>query len=375
MRSNRYRAAVVLGCALAAVLVTSIAAIPTLRRADWSLTVLPRVNGRTALGRAARAIDPGFHTVRTEPYDGAYYWGIAVDPVGRGTVHQLFDKPSYRYGHPLFGWVGWVLSAGHARTAATALAAAGIASVVAAVVAATLLCLRGGTSGLRGLIVAFNPGLIGSAIHDLGEPLATALLLWGLFFYLRGRRLTTWFAFALAPLAKEPLALMVLAAVAWECFQRRWSRAAVFATALCPAVAWWTYARMHFGAWFISGGTALGRPFAGWRSAFAHSTLHVGEPGAATRVAAVAILAALVVVLTLAFLRALSGKGVIELTYIALFGVASCLAPNATVAVGTAFRNTTFLLALAPVLIAAPSLAPLAIESEAATENSTTHST
>ena len=65
----------------------------------------------------ASALDPGFRGVHSAGYDGQFYWGIAVDPLALGSVHRYFDKPSYRYGHPLYGWLGWLVSGGQATAA------------------------------------------------------------------------------------------------------------------------------------------------------------------------------------------------------------------------------------------------------------------
>jgi hypothetical protein len=342
----------VLGCGLLAVLAVGLAMIPTLRSAGWSLTALPRVDSTTMLGAAARAVDPGFRTTHTDAYDGQFYWGTAVDPLAVGSVHNAFDKPSYRYGHPLYGWLGWILSAGQSRLAAAALAAVGVVSLFAAAVAAAALGLGRGRSGWEGLFVALNPGLISSAVHDLAEPLATAVVLGGFLAYVRGRRALAWIGFALLPLAKEPLVLVIVAVVGWELIQRRRRVAAIFATSAIPAVLWWIYARVHLGAWFTSGGTALARPLSGWNEALFESS------STTTKSAAVAVLGVLLIVLTFTAVRALRSRGPVELSYLALFAVAVCLAPNATVAFSTALRNTSFLLALVPFVLVLPSLVP-----------------
>jgi hypothetical protein len=341
------------GCGLLAVLAVALAMIPTLSSGGWSLTALPRVDSRTTLGADARTVDPGFRTTRTDAYDGQFYWGTAVDPLAVGAVHNAFDKPSYRYGHPLYGWLGWILSAGQSRSAAAALAVVGVASLFAAAVAAAALGLGRGRSGWEGLFVALNPGLISSAVHDLAEPLATAVVLGSFLAYVRGRRALAWIGFALLPLAKEPLVLVICAVVGWELIQRRGRVAAAFAAAAIPALVWWSYARIHLGAWFTSGGTALASPLSGWHKALFETS------STATRSAAVAVLVVLLIVLTFAALRALRSRGPVELSYLALFAVALCLAPNATVAFSTALRNTSFLLALVPFVLVLPSLVPI----------------
>jgi len=339
------------------VLVASIAIIATLWTTGWSLTALPRVDSKTKLGTVARALDPGFHTVHPGAYDGQFYWGIAVDPLATGNAHKAFDKASYRYGHPLYGWLAWLLSAGWAKVAPAALVLVGLASLfAAATIAATLGISRGG-SGWQGLFVALNPGLIIAAAQDLAEPLASALLLGAFAAHARGRRKTAWVCLALLPLVKEPLVLALAAVVGWELVQRRRERAAIFATAVIPALLWWTYARIHLGAWFTSGDTALGSPLAGWRSALFDTSIHPHE-SVLRQSAAMAVIVALLVVLAFACFRALRLKSPVDYGYVGLAAVVVCLAPNAVVELSTALRNTAFVLVLVPFVVAAPALRP-----------------
>jgi hypothetical protein len=322
--------------------------VPTLRSAGWSLTALPRVDSTTGLGAAARGLDRGFHTVHPGAYDGQFYWGIAVDPLATGNVHRLLDKPSYRYGHPLYGWLGWLLSAGRAGAVPAALVAVGLASLFAAAAIAAALGLGRGRSGWEGLFVALNPGLITAAAIDLAEPLAAALMLGAFAALVYGKRVPAWICLALLPLAKEPLVIVLLAVVCWELLQHRPRRAAAFATAVIPALVWWTYARIQLGAWFTSGDTALGTPLAGWnRALFSRSIT-----------SALIVVVALVVVFAITAVRALRLRGPIDLSYLGLAVIAACLAPNATLAFTTALRNTAFLLVLVPFVVAPPPLVP-----------------
>jgi len=324
--------------------------IATLRPAGWTLSALPRVDSKTGMGAAARALDPGFRTVHPGAYDGQFYWGIAIDPLATGALHHAFDKPSYRYGHPLYGWLGWFFSAGRARAVPGALAVVGLASLFAAAAAAAILGLGRGRFGWEGLFVALNPGLISSAVHDLAEPLAAALMLGALLALVGRKRAVAWVCLALLPLAKEPLIVISLAVVVWEFVQRRRRYAAVVATTVIPALLWWTYARIHLGAWFTSGDTALGKPLVGWYRAFlSQGTL--GDVGFAIFIA----------LFVLAAFRAMRVRGPVELSYLGLAALAVCLAPNATVAFTTAMRNTAFLLVLVPFIIASP---PLQIRSQ-----------
>jgi hypothetical protein len=334
-----------------AALLAAAAMVPSLRAAGWSVTALPQVGARTGMGRAARRIEPGFRLVR-DAYDGQFYWGIAVDPIATGDVHQAFDAPSYRYGHPLYGWLGWLMSAGHARTAAAALVAVSLLSMLGAGAAAASL------GPAWGLFVALNPGLLYAAAHDLAEPLAAALLLGGLLAYRRGRLRVALVAFAMLPLAKEELVLVPLALAAWALWRHRDVREAVLLVAtVLPAAAWWIYARITLGAWFTTGGNALGVPFAGWKQALlgAGADSYSLDParsmlGASTVVVLVALLAFLIV----ATLTALRLSTPVHLLFLPLALIAACLAPRATTLLRDALRNTSLLLVLVPLVLAEP---------------------
>jgi hypothetical protein len=322
--------------------------VPMLRSAGWSLTVLPHVDSRSGLGVVARELDQGFHTVHPGAYDGQFYWGIAVDPLATGKTHDLLDKPSYRYGHPLYGWLGWLFSAGQASAVPAALAVVGLASMFAAAAAAAALGLARGRLGWEGLFVALSPGLVLAAANDLGEPLAAALMLGAFLALARGRVLPAWLCLALVPLAKEPLLIVSLAVVTWELLQRRPRRATLFATAALPALVWWTYARIQLGAWFATGDSALGLPFAGWAHTY---TRHAPRLDPASRYAAATGLALLLILLAITAISALRIRSALDLSYLALTAVAVCLAANATNAITTALRNTSFLLALVPFVL------------------------
>jgi hypothetical protein len=337
--------------------------VPSLRPVGWDVTALPRVASNTPLGAAAGRIDPGFHTVEAGGYDGQFYWAIALDPLAAGDIHRDVDKPSYRYGHPLYGWLGWLFSAGQGTAAAAALLAVGLASFVAAAAAAAWLGVRRGRSGWESLFVAANAGLLYSAAHDLAEPLCAALLLGGLATYIAGRRAAALACFALLPLAKEPLALLAVAIAVWEVWRNHARVRSVLplVCTLLPAVAWWIYARIRLGAWFTSGDTALGAPFSGWKRALLDAGVNSNSAdplknqiGEGTLVVLVALLALLVV----AGIAALRLRGPVELFFIPIGVIILCLAPNATVLLRDALRNTSLLVVLIPFVIVSPPLLP-----------------
>jgi hypothetical protein len=346
-----------------ALLVATLAIVPSLRPAGWDVSTLPRVRSSSPLGAAAERIDPGFRTVSVGDYDGQYYWAIAVDPLATGSIHNDVDKPSYRYGHPLYGWLGWLLSAGQGTAAAAALLAVGLASLAAAAALAAWLGRQRGSRGWESVFVIANAGLLYSAAHDLAEPLCVALLFGGLAGWVVGRRTVSLVCFALLPLAKEPLVLLPVAVAVWEVWRNhaRIRQILPLFGVLLPSAAWWIYARIHLGAWFTSGDTALGAPLSGWKRALVDAGIHSysfdglqNQIGEETLV----VLAALIGLLAVAGICALRLRGPTELLFVALGVIALCLAPNAVTALRDALRNTALLVALAPFVIASPPLLP-----------------
>jgi hypothetical protein len=355
---------VALACGGLGLLLTLVSLVPQLRPQGWSLTALPRVSPpSTPMGERAHAIDPGFKTV-PNAYDGQFYWGIAIDPLARGFIHQRFDNASYRYGHPLLGWLGWLVSGDGARRVPAALLAVCLASIFAAGGLAAKLGQMLGGSGWQGLFVALNPGLLFAATHDLTEPLSAALMFAGLIAYLRGRRGIAAVCFALLILSKEQFALVPAGLALWDLFRsrRRVSDVAVLAASILPAVGWWIYARLQLGDWFLSGSFILGAPLAGWKRTLTDAGVWSDSRGYwqfLTGEATLAIVIPLLALLALGVIRALRLRSPVDVVYLLLALLVACLAWGATYIIRDALRNVSLLLALVPfVLLAAPLARP-----------------
>ena len=330
-------------CGALGVATAAAAVLRPLAAAGWAPSILARIGAATPFGAAARAAVAGLHLV-SRGYDGQFYWGIAVDPLARGGLPRVFDKASYRYGHPLYGWAAWAVSGDDPHRAAAALLAVGVASLGVAAYATARLAQTTGHSPWFGLAVAFNPGLLASVRLDLAEPFAAALLACALLAHARRQRRLLWVLLALLPLAKEPLALVVVAVAGWELLQRRPRGAALAAAALLPAAAWWAYLRLHLGAFFTSGATALAPPLVGWGRTFADG--HRLDP------LELALLTGVLVLLAVAVVGAVRRRDPVAFAYLALGVFVVLLADNATAAFTTALRNVALALMLAPFALA-----------------------
>ena len=191
---------------------------------------------------------PGFPLRgRSGHYDGAFFYAVTRDPLATGQAHKLLPEPSYYWGHPAYGWLTWLASAGGQPAAVPdALLAVGLLSIFVAAGAASLLAGALGWSMWGGLVVALNPGLLFAVYSDTSEPLGAALLLLALVAYVRGRRGVAVVLFAALCFDKEPLVLVPIAIAAWEIWRTR--RISYVAAAVVPAALWWLYLRVHLGA-------------------------------------------------------------------------------------------------------------------------------
>jgi hypothetical protein len=265
-----------LACALVALGSATLGVVASLHEAKWDTTALVRMHRSLPIAKLALRDDPSFR-VRTASgfYDGAFFYAIARDPLATGEAHrlmdqapyyshQVLDEAPYYWGHPAYGWLAWVASAGgHPSAIPDALLAVGLLSIFVAGAAASLLAQAIGWSPWGGLVVALNPGLVFAVNHDTSEPLGAALLLLGLVAYMQGRKGWAVGLFAALCFVKEPLVLVPLAIAAWELWRTR--RPPIVAVAVVPAVLWWLYLRIHLGAFpFGQGQQRLVAPFAGW---------------------------------------------------------------------------------------------------------------
>ena len=266
---------IALACAAAALAVCGIAAATTLSARDGKLSALVRMSGSEPMAELARRTDPSFAFVHPQAhYDGVYFYAIARDPFARGDAHTRLDRAAYRYGHPGYGWLAWIVSAGRPGAVPAALLIVGLAGAGVAGYAGSRLAVQLGWTAWGGLVVALTPGIVFAVTVDTSEPVALALAFLGLLAWLRER--PGWAAAALTAgcFVKEPLLLVPAGLLVWELI--RWARgdgAADVARRALPLLAgpalyagWYVYLRSTFGEWPFRQEAAdyFAFPLAGW---------------------------------------------------------------------------------------------------------------
>jgi hypothetical protein len=281
-------------CGLAAVTTSLAAALALMGQHGFQSSVLVHMSDGEPMAAVARATDPGFVFVPPAAhYDGVYYYAIARDPLARGTEHGLIDRGGYRYEHPGFGWLAWLLSAGQPKLVPWALLVAALASAGIAGAAAALLAADLGLSAWWGLVVAFSPGVVYSVTTVTSETAGLAAFFVAIYAWRRDRRLIAGLAIAAACLIKEPFLVVpvgiaiyglarTLRARAWRGHVSVRSFLRFFAPlAVGPLIfaVWYVYIWWQFVVPPVEQSQDFtGLPFVGWVDTFKVATAYATAP-------------------------------------------------------------------------------------------------
>ena len=309
---------VALACGLVAV-VAALAACFAAQNGTFDPSALVKMSRDEPLAAVARGIDPGFAFVNpVEHYDGVYYYAMALDPFLRGTAHTLIDQAAYRYGHPMYGWLGGAAVLGSDRAAPWGLFAVTLLAAAAAGFAVSRLAAGYGRTPWAGLVVAMSPGLLYAGTVSTTEWLGIALLTVALLLWERRALLPLAGTLVALCLTKEQFVTVPAGIGLWLVVERlRRGRAvprpvatlAALAAGPAALTAWYLYVRAQLGAFpanYEPGN--LGAPGTGWLEAFRQSAaLSAGsfdqsQIGAITPPVLVAV-AVLVLVASVAALR------------------------------------------------------------------------
>ncbi len=348
---------IAIACALAALASAGAGVVVSLHFQGWDTSSLVRMHDNLPVAKLALHDDPGFRLRGNGGfYDGAYFYAIARDPVATGEAHRLSTEAPYYWGHPAYGWLAWVASAGGRPLAVPgALLFIGLLSILVAGAAASLLARSIGWSPWGGLVVALNPGLVYAVTADTSEPLGAALLLSALAAYARGRRAPAIGLLAALCFVKEPLVLVPIAIAAWELW--RWRRPPLLAAAVVPAAVWWLYLRMHLGAFpFGQGSSRLTAPLAGWRRALLDAAAQSWDRGVDTAQLGQAAVPLIIVVGLAILVGAICGlrlRNVVHPAFLAMAALYACITPNGVQYPKDIFRELALVLTLLPFAIAA----------------------
>ena len=310
---QRYR--IPLLCSAAALVVSGIAVGMLLSAAGGNVTALIRMAPQDPIAQVAEQIEQEFFYVPAGHYDGVYYYAIAIDPFAMGAANELLDLAAHRYGHPAYGWLGWLFSLGNPDWVPQALLIVSLLGIAVAAFFASLIAQHLGATAWGGLVVALNPGLVFAVTTDTSEAASAAVLSIALYLWLKERRQAAGIVLIALCFFKFQLILVPVALGLWEVvlyLRGRRDRDTQNIVALLAAgpimfIVWMVYLRQQFGELPISGGPEfLSLPFIGFFDTMRDlAQVHLMSPeNVQIASAELPIVACLVVLITIAVVRA-----------------------------------------------------------------------
>ena len=200
-------------------------------------------------------------------YDGQFAYQIAKDPANAA---PYLDVPAYRYQRIIYPILAHILSLGNINLIPWILILINIISLVLGTIATEKILTDHGYSRWYALTYGAFAGLLLSLRLDLTEPLAYALVQWGVLFFDRGKLWRSLPFLALAALTRE-LTLFFAAACAISLLVNKNFRIGVLwgLGAIIPFGLWQGFLHLWLGNWGVSSGGAMASsfeiiPFHGW---------------------------------------------------------------------------------------------------------------
>jgi hypothetical protein len=177
-------------------------------------------------------------------YDGQGYWLQASDPLflHASTIARIAaTQPAYSLQRMAYPALAWVFAAGRDGALPWSLLIVNVLAVLGATAVTTAYARRCGRSPAWALVVGLCPGLLVATSRDLSDVVATAFMVAGLICFNRSRAKSAGLLLSVAVLAREPMALAVLAVgveLTWCCVRvlPTWSQAGAILRRSWPAV-------------------------------------------------------------------------------------------------------------------------------------------
>ena len=192
-------------------------------------------------------------------YDGQFAYQIAKDPANAA---PYLDVPAYRYQRILYPLLAHILSLGNDQVIPWVLIAINVISVVLGTLATEKLLETHGFSRWYAMVYGGFAGFLLSIRLDLTEPLAFALVQWGVLLLDRKKLWQSLPLFALAALCRELTLLFTAASFIFLFVNgQKWKSLIWGFTAVVPFSLWQLFLRIWLGSWGIKSGGLFSSPF------------------------------------------------------------------------------------------------------------------
>ncbi len=192
-------------------------------------------------------------------YDGQFAYQIAKDPANAALY---LDVPAYRYQRILYPLLAHLLSLGNDHAIPWVLIAINVISIVLGTLATEKLLADHGFSRWYALAYGGFAGFLLSLRLDLTEPLAFALVQWGVLLMDRKKLWQSLPLFALAALCRELALFFTFASFIFLFVNgQKWKSLLWGFGAVLPFGLWQVFLRIWLGNWGIKSGGFFSSPF------------------------------------------------------------------------------------------------------------------
>jgi hypothetical protein len=150
-------------------------------------------------------------------YDGQFYYRLALDPLTHQVTqfHITLDNPSYRQQRIGLPVLAWLVHEGLRAPTSLALVLVNVMALVVLGLVGARLAEQWNRSPWWGVALAVSPALVMALARDLTEPMATAGLVLGLLWWVRGRVWWAAAAFTVAVLCRETVLVLLFGMALW----------------------------------------------------------------------------------------------------------------------------------------------------------------
>jgi hypothetical protein len=211
-------------------------------------------------------------------WDGQFYHDIAHDPLIRRDLWKSIDAPRLRYRRILVPALAYVLVLGDQALIDCAYRAVILAFVFLGSFWLSRIAVRYKRRPIWGLAFCLTPSAICS-IDRMVVDIALAALCVGFVVYIdkEALDLPLYLTLVSAALVRDTGLLFIAGYCGWLLYLRRFARAAVFATAALPTIAWYAYVQERTQPFAYH--SVISIPFSGLFDRFVHPVWYAGQTG------------------------------------------------------------------------------------------------
>ncbi len=228
-----------------ALLVVHTLVMYSIRFYDHNISALIRISAEENREALSHYVKKGMVVFNDEGgYDGQAYYYVAMDPF----LAKGHFKSPYRQQRILYPLLSRIFALGDAGLLPHTMYLVNLVSLSLGIIFFSLILRSFSLSPYWSLFYALSPPSIMTIQYDLPSPLAMALIIAAVYFYLHKRVVATTLLMALALLTREDSAMILAPLILWDYQQKRsLRRVALLLSSLIPFFLWQFFIALKLG--------------------------------------------------------------------------------------------------------------------------------